>query len=587
MEGKTVLNEQYHTWVQAEKTILWNIYNCLVKIGAFPEETTHVREAIDRLEDLFLLVVVGEFNSGKSAFINTLLEQKILEEGPTPTTDLINILKYGEGPRSRVVDNVRLTYFPLEFLQNVNIVDTPGTNSIIREHDKLTMNFIPQADFVVFVISVDRPLTESEREFLELISYKWKRKILFLLNKIETKDQEDIDAILTYVRGEGQKILGIDPLIFPVSVKQAFQAKQTGNNALLQQSRFGEVERYLIHALNEEERIRLKLLNPIYTVQPVCQAAQNNLHEKLAVISEDMRRLRQVEKQLTYTQEDLKEHSARFILKVENILLDLRNRAYDFVDDFLQLRNIWDITSKDKAEQQFNTLVVKDSSQQIEDVLTEAADWMVKKSMKAWDDTLNYYNQQLNRDLYRDKILGEVGGQFGYDRDKIYKSVIHQARERIKSFDYQQESRKILKTFQNAMIHFAAAEVGAIGIGAILVSIFSTLFLDITGIVASGALVTAGFFILPRKRRQAKDAFNLRIQELIADLKQHIAREFDEYMQATFEQIKETTSPVDRFCRVEHDELNTALAELTTFSQQLATLQSEITYAIPASHESL
>ncbi len=60
---------------------------------------------------------------------------------------------------------------------------------------------------------------------------------------------------------------------------------------------------------------------------------------------------------------------------------------------------------------------------------------------------------------------------------------------------------------------------------------FSTLFLDITGI-GIRTLVTAGFFILPRKRRQAKGAFNLRIQELIADLKQHIAREFDEYMQA-------------------------------------------------------
>ncbi|GAK57684.1 dynamin family protein [Candidatus Vecturithrix granuli] len=587
MEGKTVLKEQYHAWVQAEKTLLWNIYNRLVKIGVLPEETTHVREAIDRLEDLFLLVVVGEFNSGKSAFINTLLEQKILEEGPTPTTDLINILKYGEESRSRVVDNLRLTHFPLELLKNVNIVDTPGTNSIIREHDELTMNFIPQSDFVVFVISVDRPLTDSEREFLELISHKWKRKILFLLNKIDTKEPEDIDVILTYLHTEGQKILGIDPIVFPVSVKQAFQAKQTKNEDLLQQSRFDEVERYLIQALNEKERIRLKLLNPIYTVQPVCQTAQNSLHEKLTVIAEDMRRLRQVEKQLAYTQEDLKEHSTRFILKVENILLDLRNRAYDFVDDFLQLRNIWDITSKDKAELQFNTLVVKDSSQQIEDVLTEAADWMVKKSMKAWDDTLNYYNQQLNHDLYRDKILGEVGGQFGYDRDKIYKSVIHQARDRIKTFDYQQESRKILKTFQNAMIHFAAAEVGAIGIGAVLVSIFSTLLLDITGVLASGALVTAGFFILPRKRRQAKEAFNTSIQELIADLKQHIAHEFDEYMQATFEQIKETTSPVDRFCRAEHDELNTALTELTTFSQQLATLQREITHALTASNENL
>ena len=577
LEGKTLLKEHYQNWLQEEKSLLWNIYNCLLKTGAPREETAHVQETIDRLEELFLLVVVGEFNSGKSAFINALLEQKILEEGPTPTTDRINILKYGTEPRSRIVNNLRLTHFPLEFLKNVNIVDTPGTNSIVQEHDELTMNFIPQSDFIIFVMSVDRALTDSERDFLELISLKWKRKVLFLLNKIDTKDQAEIDVILSYLRTEAKKILGLEPLIFPVSVKQAFQGKSTQNDALLQQSGFAAVERYLFDALNEEERIRLKLLNPMYTVRPICQTAQETLQEKLSVISEDMRRLQLMEKQLRYTQEDLKESSARFILKVENILLDLRNRAYDFVDDFLQLRNIWDITSKEKAELQFNQMVVKDSSQQIEDVLTDAADWMVKKSMKAWDDTLNAYKQQLNQDLYQDKILGEVGGQFAYDRDKIYKGVIQEARKRITSFDYQQESRKILKTFQNAMIHFAAAEVGAIGIGAVLVSVFTTLFLDITGILASGVLVTAGFFILPRKRRQAKEAFNLRIQELITDLKASISREFDDYMQVTFEQISETLSPVDRFCRVEHDELEAAAKELTTLNTQLTALQQTIT----------
>lgn len=575
-----MLKDQYQNWLQEEKSLLWNIYNCLLKARASQEDASHVQETIDRLEELFLLVIVGEFNSGKSAFINALLEQKILEEGPTPTTDRINILKYGQEASSREINNLRLTHFPLEFLKNVNIVDTPGTNSIAREHDELTVNFIPQSDFIVFVMSVDRPLTDSEREFLELISLKWKRKILFLLNKIDAKEQAEIDAILAYLRTEAQKILRLEPLIFPVSVKQAFQGKAAQDDALVQQSGFREVERYLFDALNEEERVRLKLLNPIYTVQPICQTARETLQEKLAVISEDMRRLQHVEKQLAYTQEDLKESSARFILKVENILLDLRNRAYDFVDEFLQLRNIWDITSKEKTELQFNQMVVKDSSQQIEDVLTDAADWMVKKSMKAWDDTLTAYKQQLNSDLYRDKIVGEVGGQFAYDRDNIYKGVIKEARRRIASFDYQQESRQILKTFQNAMIHFAAAEVGAIGIGAILVSIFTTLFLDLTGILASGVLVTAGFYILPRKRRQAKEAFNLRIQELITDLKQSIAQEFDDYMHVTFEQISETLSPVDRFCRVEHDELEAATRELTTLSAQLTGLQHTITSSL-------
>jgi len=580
LEGKTVLKEQYHDRLEEEKSLLWNIHNCLLKTGTQQADVEHIQDAIDRLDELFLLVIVGEFNSGKSAFVNTLLEQKILEEGPTPTTDMINILKYGDEQSSRVLNSLRVTRFPLDLLKTVNIVDTPGTNSILREHDELTLNFIPKSDFIVFVISADRPLSESEREFLELISIKWKRKVVFLLNKIDTKSEAEVEKIVAYLHRESTNILGIESMLFPVSVKQAFEAKTTGNTALLEQSRFAEVERYLYNALNEEERVRLKLLNPLYTTQPICETVQQELQEKLGVISEDLRRLQQIEKQLSYTEDDLRESYIRFLLKVENILLDLRNRAYDFVDDFLQLRNIWDITSKEKAEQQFNELVVKDSSEQIEDVLTEAADWMVKKSMRTWDDTLEHYKQQLNHDVYRDKILGEVGGQFVYDRDKIYQGVVKEARAKIKAFDYQQESRKILKTFQNAMIHFAATEVGAIGIGAILVSVLSGLVFDLTGILASGAIVTAGFFILPRKRRQAKDSFNTSIQKLIDDLKQNIAREFDDYMHTTFEQIKETLSPVDRFCRAEQDDLSAASQELETLTGKLKTLQNEIKFRL-------
>jgi len=576
LDGKTLLKDQYQEFLQAEKTLLWDIHNCVLKTGARETDVAHLQDAIARLDELFLFVVAGEFNSGKSAFINALVEKKVLEEGPTPTTDMINLLKYGEEQGTRVVNNLRVTKFPLDFLKNVNIVDTPGTNSIVQEHDELTMNFIPKADFVVFVMSVDRALTDSEREFLEMISIKWKRKVLFLLNKIDTKNEADIKKIVSYLQHEGTNILGIEPLIFPVSVKLAFEGKKTDNEELLQQSRFLELEDYIFDALNEKERVRLKLLSPLYTAQPICHNVAEELQEKLRVIAEDMQRLQHIEKQLAYTKDDLKESYSRFILQVENVLLDLRNRAYDFVEDFLQIRNILNITSKEKAEKQFNEKVVRDSSDQIEDVLTEAADWTVKKSKKIWDDILDYYKEQLHRDAHRDKIIGEIGGQFAYDRDKIYRSVIKEARVKIKTFDFQRESQKILKAFQNAMIHFAATEVSAIGVGAILVLIFEALFLDITGILASGVLVTAGFFILPRKRRQAKKAFNTRIQELIADLKQNISLQFDDYMHTTFEQVKETINPFERFCRAEHDELESAQRELLALTQKLNTLQNDI-----------
>ena len=130
-----LLHEQYKEHLNQEKTLLWEIHACLLKTGADQGDLTKIKDAIEGLDELFLLVIVGEFNSGKSAFVNTLLGQKVLEEGPTPTTDLINILKHGDEAGSRVLDNLRVTRFPLELLKTVNIVDTPGTNSILKEHD--------------------------------------------------------------------------------------------------------------------------------------------------------------------------------------------------------------------------------------------------------------------------------------------------------------------------------------------------------------------------------------------------------------------------------------------------------------------
>ena len=103
---------------------------------AAPADVEHLRRALQQLDELFLLVVVGEFNSGKSALINALLGEAFLPEGPTPTTDRVHILAHGPaGAPEFVQEDVRLLRTPADLLREVRIVDTTGTNAVLRKHE--------------------------------------------------------------------------------------------------------------------------------------------------------------------------------------------------------------------------------------------------------------------------------------------------------------------------------------------------------------------------------------------------------------------------------------------------------------------
>ena len=106
----------------------------------------------------FLLVVVGEFNAGKSAFINALLGQKALDEGVTPTTARIGVLRHGEREERRAIaPGVDTLTTPAEILRTLAIVDTPGTNAVGHEHEALTRDYVPRADLVLSIFW--RPFT--------------------------------------------------------------------------------------------------------------------------------------------------------------------------------------------------------------------------------------------------------------------------------------------------------------------------------------------------------------------------------------------------------------------------------------------
>ncbi len=118
MALQTVLNENQRKLLAKERELFSQLVSALTRAEIAPKDMERLQHSIVQLDELFLLVVVGEFNSGKSAFINALLGQRFLEEGVTPTTHQIHLVRYGPEVQREITGPTLVTVsLPLEFLK--------------------------------------------------------------------------------------------------------------------------------------------------------------------------------------------------------------------------------------------------------------------------------------------------------------------------------------------------------------------------------------------------------------------------------------------------------------------------------------
>jgi len=197
-----VLDERRRGQVRTERALLEDLRALLAGFDAAPDDLRTLRAATATLDEMFLLVVVGEFNAGKSAVINALVGETVAAEGITPTTASVTVLRHddGQGGGERTVGEslVEKTH-PAPFLRAISIVDTPGTNAIIRRHQEITERFAPRADLVLFVTSADRPFTESERLFMERLR-GWGKGVVVILNKTDLLERHSLNTLVLITR---------------------------------------------------------------------------------------------------------------------------------------------------------------------------------------------------------------------------------------------------------------------------------------------------------------------------------------------------------------------------------------------------
>jgi GTP-binding protein EngB required for normal cell division len=319
----------------------------------------------------------------------------------------------GGDPTADIVATRRL---PVPWLSDAVIVDTPGTNAIVEGHTQLTEDIIPRCDMVLFVTSADRPFSESEHGFLERI-WQWRKKVVVVLNKVDlfetAADREEVES---FVLSNATKLLGEKPPLFGVSTRRAFRSKEHSSAQLLAGAparsaeeegdaatalaeagdRFEALERYLVETLSTNERVELKLRNPLGVAlrvvgkcvaahRPVstvahatrfvhrgprapCSCSRCRAHrlpppsrafslshsfpnptasryEAVAetrggVLREDVETLQIIDDQLSMYADDMRREVVLQRHAIENVLTRMVERCDDFLDAKLQLRNI-------------------------------------------------------------------------------------------------------------------------------------------------------------------------------------------------------------------------------------------------------
>ncbi|WP_299430260.1 dynamin family protein [uncultured Meiothermus sp.] len=510
-------------------------------------ETEPLKQALLDLDGPFLLVIAGEFNSGKSSLLNALLGGDFLKEGVTPTTDRINLIGYGPEPRLEPHSpELVVIQLPHALLKDVRLVDTPGTNAILQHHQVLTEKFLPRADLILFVTSADRPFTQSEADFLDFIR-AWGKKVLLIINKMDLLTEAELQQVLEFVQKGADQTLGHVPPIFSVSARRARQ----GDLAL---SRIPQLEAHIRQVLTHQAAI-LKLGSPLGVLARLTAEARPTLEARLKEAEKQLATCRELDSLLKRHEERTRRDFTGQVALALQAIDEVRSRGERWLDEKVRFSKFLELMRSSKLKQSFIDDVVKGANQEIERRVLEAMNWLAKRDRELLEDALS---------LLREAPGLRQAEQVGPEE----RAIAGNLEEALRSFDVEAEATQLRDFIQESLRGTALAEVGVMGLGLTILLVAQKIAFDILGIFATvfGAILATS--ILPRRKETAK----ARLRERLAELRSTLERALNETLDSEMHRTRERFNNLYRTpCTRLENSRDTTLAQL----QQTDQLQGE------------
>ncbi len=402
---------------EREIRLLHDIGDVLARLSPEGEaDRGRLRDVADDLRTLFLMVVVvGEFNAGKSTFINALLGDDLLPTGITPTTEVIELIRYGEQVSRKPVmreDGVREWTHPDTGGPGVVLVDTPGTGSVFRRHEQIAKDFLHRSDLVVFVLSAKRAFAETDRLYMELLR-DYGKKVVVVVNQVDLLEEREQAEVRRFVQAQIEARLGLKPLIFMVSSRRALEGQlDSGLEA---------VRAHLYATFEQVSPAQRKLRTQLDFAQRLIKRHHAALEARLELIGRNREQTSQLQSELETHAAGLSAQLQATSEEVSRMLEGVRQRGIRFVDRNFRVRLPGRAPDSETLQKEFEDDVVGRALDQIVDLTNDYVNALVDGNRRYWQSIVSRLNQ-LDL-LLQQGVRGVDGSVYAEQRTALQEAI--------------------------------------------------------------------------------------------------------------------------------------------------------------------
>jgi GTPase SAR1 family protein len=526
------------------------------------------------IREPLLFVVVGEVKAGKSSLLNALFGHEFARVDVLPATDRVYIFRYGTEEKSiEVSPQLTERYLPIDFLRDFNVVDTPGTNTMVAEHQKITETFVPRADLILFVFSVMNPWSQSAWDLLNFVQKKWLKNVVFVLQQADLRERSEIEVIHRHLQDTAIQKLGFAPPIFPVSARKALLSRTTGldKEKLWEESQFAPLEEQINRMVTESGVRILKLQSTARTAGVILGEVTEEIRGCFDTILRDERQLARINEFLQARKDQTLRQVAGFLRGVEQACRECARQGTKLLEEKLSFWRTWRLVwSRAQWQQEFQTEVEAKLRQTVQPQIENAVQLLETDLRGLWpqlQDTIEAQFDSAGRDR-----MSKTMPDFARQRRDLLQSIQLTLVERIASKGVEEQLARMFRETA-AWLRLPAGVAAAGGIVTVIVAMSSAAVADVTGVLAASAAVI-GTIVAFTQRRKILSAYEKEMETKRLELIHAIEQQMNHAIDLFYQEISLAFAPLSAFCATERkryeplmeqaENLNAKLSGLTT-----------------------
>lgn len=563
----TLINTNYKLRKKEINSVLKKLEDLIFELND-RENQMDLRKISEGLDKPFMFVIIGEVKSGKSSFINALLgERELCKTDVSICTDKITQLLYSEEEYEKLIDDDLVELgTDKEILREISIVDTPGTNSIISNHEVITKSFVPESDLIIFVFPVYNPHQKSAWEILEYINSDWKKNVIFVCQQADRSNPGEIEINTEEVKRYAIERGISDPKIFITSAKRALEGKDEG---------IEELKEFITSHVTDGKHIGSKLWDKIRGTEIIRDRLREKIVERERVLDED-RKLRERMK----TSFEIGEK--RSIVEMENIIMRLL-KIYDHkvegysreLEEKFSPGNLIKQVIPGVKKERVGREELEEFSRRMKDDIKRELEEEARKNASHFIDGI--------RDIFN-RVIGEVNYKMAEgSKERVYddfykkrEEVYLATRSRLENLA---DEERFLEVMQNNLpnIGNVAIKGGVLTVaGTLLAFLTQNAYLDITGglMAVAGILGTTVTIFL--KRGRIIREFKSTMDEGGREFRENLHLQLSNMLDIIYEEIDRTFTGFDEHIEKESRKIEPVRRKLEEVDGEIIDIKNQL-----------